>query len=138
VNLLYASENWTIKGDDFGTTYSYIEKPEYLIVGGFYDAKFLVAEIGVGASMGGSYVDDTFYSFTYDSGKITNKQAFVSLGVSGEFPITFGSITVFPIAGVEYDLNLSYTDSAGNDLRASMDSTAKTMLERFYVKGGLG
>jgi hypothetical protein len=138
VNLLYASENWTMKGDDFGTTYSYIEKPEYLIVSGFYDAKFLVAEVGIGASMGGSYVDDTFYSVTYDSGKITNKQAFVSMGVSGKFPITFGSITVFPIAGVEYDLNLSYTDSAGNDLKAGMDSTAKTMLERLYVKGGLG
>jgi hypothetical protein len=45
---------------------------------------------------------------------------------------------IFPILGFEYDLNLSYKDADGNDLKAGMTNDQKANLNMLWIKGGLG
>ena len=53
-------------------------------------------------------VSDFNYNFSY-----------VSTELLGKYPFKLGIVTLFPLLGAEYDLNLSYVNTNGNDLRAS-------------------
>jgi hypothetical protein len=58
----------------------------------------------------------------------------VSFAVFGKFPMPIGSITFFPMIGVEYDMTLSGTFDDGTD----WDSKTKSDQNEFWIKGGVG
>jgi hypothetical protein len=63
---------------------------------------------------------------------------FLSLELLGKFPFTVGKFRIFPLLGIEYDLNLWLKDQAGADLRSAMSDQEKSDLNQFWFKGGAG
>lgn len=112
-------------------------------VSAFFDLSYVQASLGFGWSsrsvalkvvddlglMGGgvdaSYGD--YYAETY-----------IAFGLLAKYPFDLGGFYVFPAIGVEYDLNLSYTDAAGGDLKASMSGDQKSNLNMLWLKAGCG
>lgn len=68
-----------------------------------------------------------------------NSSGFLALGLLGKYPFGLGkTLTVFPLLGIEYDLNLWLKDQDGVDLKASMTDEDKADLNQFWFKGGAG
>lgn len=63
---------------------------------------------------------------------------FISFAGYFKYPIRLGSITLFPMLGVEYDMNIIAKDGSGNDLRAFWTDQQKTDANELFIKGGLG
>jgi hypothetical protein len=55
-------------------------------------------------------------------------------------PIRLGqsSVAIVPMAGFEYDINLSYKDADGNDLTTGMSDEEKSNLNMFFLQIGAG
>jgi hypothetical protein len=77
---------------------------------------------------------------TSPSGTVTNSDdttssySYLTLAAYGKLPIPLGSITLFPMIGVEYDLTLAATSSTG----ATATSQQRSDLSSLWIKGGLG
>lgn len=99
----------------------------YLGVNGFFDATYAVANVGMNFSL----------SNTYDGEDTKMSYSNLTLGLLGKYPIAVGSATIFPLLGFEYDANLS-AKYDGEDVKADMDSDAKSDLNSFWLKGGVG
>jgi len=64
---------------------------------------------------------------------IDNSAGNIELYIAGKIPIRLvEGLAIFPLLGLEYDINLSYT---GKD---NLSSDAKAALNDFYVIGGIG
>jgi len=59
---------------------------------------------------------------------------YISFSAYGKIPFPLGSITIFPMVGVEYDSTLSGTFSDGTE----WDSQTKSDQSEFWIKGGVG
>lgn len=106
----------------------------------FFDATWAQAAVGlrthgnthevetsvIGASTITSEADDSYCT------------GFLSLSLLGKFPFRLGSFSVFPLLGIEYDLNLWAKDQNGNDRKATMTDQQKADLNQFWFKGGAG
>lgn len=103
----------------------------------FIDATYLEASVGYGMANGGSLKTETT-GFPTTTTATTNKQDWLAIGAFFKYPFDVGGIAIFPIAGIEYDMNLSLKDSSGNDLKASMTADQKADLNRFWIKAGIG
>lgn len=69
----------------------------------------------------------------------TNASGFLSVSVLGKYPFALGKMfTLFPLLGIEYDLNLWLKDQDGVDLKAAMTDEDKADLNQFWFKGGVG
>jgi hypothetical protein len=106
----------------------------------FVDAKYIQASIGIAAtskSVTDNYTDSTGAS---SSNSISNGNVNTSLSIValGKYPFELSGFSIFPLAGLEYDLNLSYKDSNGNDLKSGLDSDHKANLNAFFIKAGVG
>jgi len=62
----------------------------------------------------------------------------LSFGLLCKYPFDMDGFFIFPILGFEYDLNLSYKDAEGKDLKADMTDDQKANLNMFWIKAGLG
>ena len=60
-----------------------------------------------------------------------HSSGFLSLSLLGKYPFALGQFSLFPLAGIEYDLILYYHDENGADLD-------KTGLNQFWFKFGVG
>jgi hypothetical protein len=67
-----------------------------------------------------------------------NVGTWLCLGAFGKYPIALGSLVLAPMIGVEYDLNLTYKDSNGSDLKAGLSDDQKADLNQLWLEGGLG
>ena len=87
-----------------------------------------------------SYVEvDIYFTFGIISGYENSKKnndnvSAMALGFSvlGKFPLSIGSLTVFPLLGISYNMVLSAKDSAGNKIDKPMDYS------QFGILGGAG
>jgi hypothetical protein len=118
---------------------------ETMLFGGFayFDATYAQVSLGFGRSdvnasykvvddlgiMGGA-VDATYNNY--------NVVAYLSFGLLCKYPFDMDGFYIFPMLGFEYDLNLSYTDSEGNDLKESMTDDERANLNMFWIKLGVG
>jgi hypothetical protein len=106
----------------------------------YFDATYGVAAIGFRAN------GNTKYEWTRITGPITindfsedgNRSGFLSLSLLGRYPFTLGPVTLFPLLGIEYDLNLYYKDENGANLKAGFDAQQKADLNQFWFKFGVG
>ncbi len=62
----------------------------------------------------------------------------LSLGLTGSYPLKLSGFTLFPIAGIEYDLNLRLIDSNGYDLKPAMSSDQVDNMNWLWAKLGIG
>jgi hypothetical protein len=99
------------------------------------------ADIGsLQMSVGYRMVNGFHIKSTSPSGTVTNsddttsKYNYLTFAVYGKLPIELGSITLFPMIGIEYDLTLAATSSTG----ATATSQDKSDLSSLWIKGGLG
>jgi len=101
----------------------------------FVDAEYIQAGLGYLMNSGQTQVDK-YTGFSDVTTKYTDKLSWLDIDVIGKYPIELGSVTIFPFAGLEYLLNLTYTDKDGNDLKPLM--TYKDMFDALMIKAGLG
>lgn len=102
---------------------------------GFFDATYVEASVGL---LFGFPSVTTKVSVGGDSEKDTEK-GFSSMGLSiaamGKYPIALGKVIISPMAGIEYNLNLSYKKD-GKDAKEFMDNDEKANLNDLWFKLG--
>jgi hypothetical protein len=134
---------------DFNVSYpgysdgDYIDTYNMGSVGVFFDAEYLQANIAYSWMLSGSYdiTDPEGYFYGYsvnNSGGITAHFTYIDFNLLGKVPIKIGSFSVFPLLGVEYDQNLTWTDKDGNNLKSGLSSDEKNNLNKFFFDVGLG
>ena len=69
---------------------------------------------------------------------IVGSKSFLCFAAYAKYPFALGPLTLFPILGIEFDLNIIAIDANGNDLRASMTDQQKSDANKFWLKGGFG
>ena len=104
---------------------------------GFVDTKYV--QVGLGYILNSSQSISASGDFTVTGpSSASDKLSWLDIEVDGKYPIPLGGFTIFPIVGAEYLLNLTYTDSSGNDLKASLPSTYKNQFDALMIKVGVG
>jgi hypothetical protein len=63
---------------------------------------------------------------------------YVSFAGYLKYPFHVGAVTVFPLLGVEYKLNLTSKDGSGNDVKSTMTSQQQADLNELWIEGGAG
>ncbi len=104
----------------------------------FLDIKYIELSIGYTYLFSGKekltgtgYAD---FSYDYDDMKIN----YFDMAAMAKFPIKLGrTITLFPLLGINYKLNLVCEDD-GTDVKASLSSDEKKSLNQLWIKGGIG
>jgi hypothetical protein len=66
------------------------------------------------------------------------RSGFLRISVLGRYPFRLGPVVLFPLAGIEYALNLYHKQGDGTDLKESMSEQEKTDLNQFWFKFGAG
>jgi hypothetical protein len=96
----------------------------------FVDATF--AEMGLGFSGGGLTEKST--------GGADEKGSYGALefSVLGKYPIRLGSLTIFPLAGINYQIILSARDKDGNDRKDMWGERLAPRLTTLWFQIGLG
>jgi hypothetical protein len=109
----------------------------------FFDATYAQLSLGFGMSdvnasykvaddlgiMGGS-IDATYNDYP--------TMTYLSFGILFKYPVDMTGFYLFPLLGLEYDLNLGYKDADGNDLKADMSADEKANLNMVWIKAGIG
>jgi hypothetical protein len=101
----------------------------------FFDLPFLHTTLSYASRFSGSF--DSAGSFT-GTGIYTNRETFLGIGILLRYPFTVGRFSVFPLIGVENDINLTYADADGNDLKSGLSSYARDHLNKAFLKVGVG
>lgn len=109
----------------------------------YFDATYGMAAVGFRANGSTRYVLKwTLGAFSFDNSgddiEDENRSGFLSFCLLGRYPFALGPVSLFPLLGVEYDLNLYYKDVDGNDLKAALTEQEKADLNQFWFKLGAG
>jgi opacity protein-like surface antigen len=106
---------------------------------GFFDATYAEASVSFAyGSLTGTYkenIDGKKDSENDPAGSVTQ----LGITLLGKYPISMGSITVFPLAGIGYNIVLSYKDDNGNNpYKDSDDHSAMKDMSQFAILAGGG
>jgi len=101
----------------------------------YLDATYIQAIINYSYRFSGSYNSTGVFT---GSGEYTNKETFLGVSILLKYPFVFGWFSFFPLVGIESDLNLSYTDKDGNDLKSGMPNAELDNLNKHFLKVGVG
>lgn len=106
----------------------------------YFDATYAVATFGFrgNGSPHQTIVTVLGGSTNTNDTDIDERAGFVSFSLLGRYPFLLGPVSLFPLLGIEYDLNLYWKDAAGADLKASLTSDEKSWLNQFWFKAGVG
>ena len=104
-------------------------------VGAYLDATYVQAILTYNMRLSGSY--ESTGAFT-GSGEYTNKETYLGISVLLKYPFVFETFSLFPLLGLESDLNLSYTDKNGNDLKSGLTTAELEHLNKYFIKVGAG
>jgi hypothetical protein len=105
----------------------------------YFDATYAMAAFGFRAngdphqtirSVDGSTVDTT-------ESDLDERSGFLSFSLLGRYPFEIGSVTLFPLLGIEYDLNVPKA-ADGTDLKAALPEEERPWLNQFWFKAGAG
>ena len=110
---------------------------------GYVDATYVEASAGIGWSSGitSLHIVDGLDVFGESVDVVysgSDAMTYLSLGLLFKYPFDMTDFYVFPILGVEYDLNLGYKDGEGNDLKADMSAEERANLDMLWLKAGCG
>jgi len=106
-------------------------------VSAFFDATYLQAAIGYEVANGGSStVSGTGVTTTTSS--LNQNLSYLLFSAYGKYPFKLGPVSLFPLLGITYLLNLTYTDSSGNNLKSGLTSQEQADLNQLWIRGGVG
>ncbi len=120
-----------------GLTTTYTQTYLPMTFYGFLDATYLEASIGY-MLVDGYSVKNEVTGFPTATSDFKENLRWISFAALFKYPFHFGSVSLFPLAGFEYDMNISYTDSSGNDLKSSLTADQKAQFDQLWIKAGLG
>jgi hypothetical protein len=104
-------------------------------VSAYVGLPYMQANVSLASRLSGTY-QGTGSLWGY--GTYTNREIYLGIGVLLRYTFQVGNYWVFPLLGVENDINLAYTDSDGNDLKAGLSDVARDHLNRAFIKAGFG
>ena len=99
----------------------------------FFDATYVQISAGYMFVNGGTATS----SGTTLSMPVGGSASYLSFAAYVKYPFAFGSFSVFPLLGIEYKLNLTYTDGNGND-KSSLSSQQQADLNEIWFEAGAG
>jgi hypothetical protein len=102
----------------------------------FLDFTYVEASIGY-MIVNGSSTATTVGAAT-STASVTDTLSYVTLAAYGKYPFVVGPVTLFPLLGIEYKLNLTYETSSGTDLKAAMTNQQQNDLSELWVEAGAG
>ncbi|MGA2764143.1 MAG: hypothetical protein ABSG17_12320 [Spirochaetia bacterium] len=127
------------------------ESPDlkYTMLGTAYDSKSSVMPINIKAFFDATYLQGSVgyefisgYSNTVTPGSTTNYNetlTYMNFALYGKYPFALGqAITVFPLLGAEYRLNLTWTSSSGADLKSAQSSQYQSDMNELWLEAGAG
>jgi opacity protein-like surface antigen len=120
------------------------ENWSFISIGAFVDVTYAMFSVSYAFSLGGPNVIlsvDGTKDDAASEANTTNAEKYAAgylvITALGKYPIDVGGVTIFPMLGVEYQLNLSLTDD-GNDQKDGFTDDQNASLNDFYILGGLG
>ncbi len=105
----------------------------------FVDASYAQLSVGYLVADGGStnYYDSVGGVNTVAATLGLNlNTTYLSFSAFAKYPFKVGRLTLFPLLGAEYDLNLVYTDASGTSLISSLASPSDA--NQLWIKAGGG
>jgi hypothetical protein len=116
----------------YSTTLGYVHYPVSGFGGFlFFDASYVEASAGV-----------FFGKMSQETKLITHKEYIsltsVNIGVLGKYPIELGSFVLYPLLGVEYDVNIVAKDEDGAPVKDKHDKANALQFNALWFKGGIG
>ena len=116
------------------TTYNYVDTRAPLDLTAIFDATYLVAGFGYSYASGGHYKNDNPSA----EGDFKDTRGYITFSLLGKYPFASGSLKVFPVAGVQYDLNVTALNASGADVKAGLTDEQKSYYDRFWLVAGVG
>ena len=102
-----------------------------LNVGIAFDATYLVAKLQYAGQLGKSKFTNKTNGQSDQSNDVDRQMSFLDLSVAGKYPINLAmGIAIFPLVGLEYDLNLSASNLGGQEKQSDLND--------LYLLLGLG
>ncbi len=98
----------------------------------FFDATYVQLAIGYGFTRGST--EPAASTSTENFATFVTQLSFSALL---KFPFVIGPVAIFPLAGVEYKLNLTWSDDKDNNLKKGLNGP-KSDLDELWLKGGVG
>jgi len=95
----------------------------------FFDATYVEADVYFAYGKNTAYQKVGGSSDSEDSGSSTQ----LGFSLLGKYPIELGSITIFPLLGVNYNMVLVYKYPGGDEFKDSIEK-----LSQFGILGGIG
>jgi hypothetical protein len=134
------SPTWITINGKVGSAWEKIVTSQSMIAGkAFVDAKYVEIDVGFLTNL-----KSVKMVYTNSAGADISNSGDGNVGtwivIAGlvKYPFNVGGAEVFPLLGVEYDLNLSLKNSSGNDVKSTMSSDQKANLNRFWLLAGAG
>lgn len=127
-----SATSWNASYTSSGQTFTYKDAIVPFGAKVFFDATYVQVSAGyimaTKAKTSGTNVTTTSYD---------NKLGYLTLAALGKYPFKLGPVTLFPLAGIEYDLNVSHP-SADNFEGFIVPSPTASDYNQFWIKGGVG
>jgi len=129
-----------IFGAQFGGGYStsassYVHFP---VSGGggflFFDASYIEASVGVFFGTMKYDAQAWIFALSGDFGSFTS----VNVGALGKYPLELDSFILYPLLGLEYDINIVATNTSGNPIKDKDGNENAMQFSALWVKGGIG
>jgi hypothetical protein len=115
-----------------------------LSIGAYVDITYVSIGVSyifsIGDPTGAVYVDGTKDDAASDALTSTIEKtsiSYLAITALGKYPFDVGGVTIFPMLGLEYILNLSL-EQDGNDLKDTMTDEEKDSLNDLFILGGVG
>jgi hypothetical protein len=100
----------------------------------FFDASYIEASAGVFFGTMKYDAHALIFSLSGDFGSLTS----VNIGALGKYPIELGSVVLFPLLGLEYDVNIVAKDTNGDPVKDKDDKANALQFSALWFKGGIG
>jgi hypothetical protein len=138
MGISYAPDTWKAESSYYQQTFTTSDTWNLLNITLNYSEKYFQLSAGYITSVSGAWKWADSYSATSGSGKITASRTFLSFRGLLKYPFQAGSLRLFPLAGIGYDMNLTWKDENGKDLKATYSNTTVEGLSRLFLQVGAG
>jgi small nuclear ribonucleoprotein (snRNP)-like protein len=101
----------------------------------FLDMTYLQISVGYMSVSGGNTT--TKVNGSISGGSFGESYSWLTSAAYLKYPVVLGAVSLFPLVGFQYRLNLAFTDSSGNDLRSGLTNQQRADLNEVWLGGGL-
>ncbi|HTX73572.1 MAG TPA: CsgG/HfaB family protein, partial [Rectinemataceae bacterium] len=100
--------------------------------------KYFQASVGIAQTTTADYSFTETYYAVNEGDTITSKKTDVRLNLFGRLPFSLGPVTLFALAGGEYEMNISWIASDGSNVKDTLSSDAVAGLNHIFLQVGGG